>query len=561
MIRNFILNSSPKNPFFYLFSLSAAFFLSCNDEGDDPQPETFQINEIRIDGVKKDANSFTEVNTAAPFYVRFSAPVDRNTIPTNIELLNSQSRKSEIDFSYENSDSTLKIRPKEILSMYSDYKLNILPNLKSKQGTLILTGKSISIATGIDSTDKFVRIPDDELLELVQKQTFKYFWDFGHPVSGMARERSTSGNTVTTGGTGFGVMAIVVATERNFVTRKDAVERIQKIVTFLKNECTSYHGAFAHWVNGATGETQPFGEKDNGADLVETSFLMQGLLTARQYFNGSGSDESQLRNDINDLWKAVDWKWFQKNNENVLYWHWSPNYNWDMNLPIRGWNECLITYVLAASSPTNAISRTVYEQGWARNGAMKNGQSYYGYTLPVGSYGDPMFFSHYSFLGLNPEGLSDQYADYAVQTKNHTLINYSYCVENSKNYKGYSQDCWGLTASDGNTGYSAHSPTNDKGVIAPTAALSSMPYAPDESMRALRFFYYKMGDRLWKEYGFIDAFNLSANWFDTQFLAIDQGPIVVMIENYRTGLIWNLFMTCPEVKDGLNKLGFQYKTL
>jgi hypothetical protein len=393
----------------------------------------------------------------------------------------------------------------------------------------------------------------------VQRQTFKYFWEFGHPVSGMARERSTSGNIVTTGGTGFGVMAMIVAVEREFITRTLATERIQQIVSFLKNNCTRYHGAFAHWMNGQTGETHPFSQKDNGADLVETALLMQGLLTARQYFSEATPAETQLRKDITELWEAVDWNWFRRDGQNVLYWHWSPDYGWEMNHPVRGWDECLIVYVLAASSPTHAVPKAVYDEGWARNGGMKNGTAYYGYTLPLGSsYGGPLFFAHYSFLGLNPKGLSDAYADYWEQNRHHTLINMNYCIENPLRHKGYSAYCWGLTASDGDQGYSAHSPTNDRGVIAPTAALSSMPYTPEESMRALHFFYYKLGDKIWKEYGFTDAFNPTAGWYANQFIAIDQGPIIVMIENYRTGLLWNLFMSCTEIQAGLSKLGFTY---
>lgn len=376
----------------------------------------------------------------------------------------------------------------------------------------------------------------------------------------MARERTTSGNTVTTGGTGFGVMAMIVAVERGFITKEEALNRIQTIVTFLETRTTRYHGAFAHWIHGETGETLPFSTYDNGADLVETSLLFQGLLTARQYFNSDAAGEIKLREDITRLWEEIDWTWFQKEDEKVLYWHWSPQHEWHQNLKIQGWNESLITYLLAAASPTYPISKEVYDEGWARNGGMRNGASYHGITLPLGpNYGGPMFFAHYSFLGLNPNGLKDQYADYMEQNRNHAMINYSYCVENPQGYSGYSEHCWGLTASDGNQGYSAHSPTNDRGVIAPTAALASMPYMPEESMRALHFFYYKLGDKLWAEHGFVDAFNLSENWFDNQHIAIDQGPIIIMIENYRTGLPWNLFMGIPEIQAGLTKLGFQQR--
>jgi hypothetical protein len=411
--------------------------------------------------------------------------------------------------------------------------------------------------TTIDSSDKFSQISDSALVELVQKQSFKYFWDFGHPVSGLARERNTSGDIVTSGGSGFGIMAILTGIHRGFITRTEGLTRLQTMVSFLKNTAQKVHGAFPHWMNGASGAIVPFSQKDNGADLVETSYLMQGLLCARQYFNGNDANETTLRSDINTLWNGVQWNWFRRNNENTLYWHYSENYTWDMNMPIKGWNECLITYVLAASSPTYSIPKIVYDNGWAQNGGMKNGQTYYGYVLPLGpEKGGPLFFSHYSFLGINPNNLTDVYADYHTQVVNHTKINYEYCKSNPNGYYGYSDQCWGLTASDIQNGYTASSPTNDVGVIAPTAALSSFPYTPTESMKALRFFYYKLGDKLWGPYGFYDAFSLKDGWFANSYLAIDQGPIIVMIENYRTGLLWNLFTSCPEVKNGMKTLGF-----
>ena len=420
---------------------------------------------------------------------------------------------------------------------------------------------SVTAPESVDSTDKFPVISDDELLTLVQKQTFKYFWDFGHPVSGLARERNSSGDVVTSGGSGFGIMTIPIAIERQFITREQGLERMRKIVTFLKDKSQKFHGAFPHWLNGATGFAVPFSQKDNGADLVETSFLIQGLLTARQYFSASTPAETALRKDINTIWEGVEWDWFRKGSENVLYWHWSPDYQWEMNHQIKGWNECLITYALAASSPTHPIPKIVYDKGWTNDGSFVNGSSYYGLTLPLGEpSGGPLFFSHYSFLGLNPTELTDQYTNYFTQNKAHALINYNYCKADPNDY-GYSDRCWGLTACDIPNGYNANSPTNDKSVIAPTAALSSFPYTPDESMQALKYFYYKLGDQLWGDYGFYDSFSIKEQWVADSYLAIDQGPIIIMIENHRSGLPWKLFMSTSEIKSGMKKLGFSSPNL
>ena len=405
-------------------------------------------------------------------------------------------------------------------------------------------------------------ISDSALLDIVQKQTVRYFWDFAHPVSGMARERSNvaynyGNEVVTTGGTGFGVMAIIAATSRGWVGRDTAARLLLKMVHFL-SKADAYHGVFPHWLNGATGKTIPFSRKDDGADLVETAYLFEGLLCARQYFNQPGPVESELRNRINWLWNDIEWNWFTRDGQEVLYWHWSPNNGWAMNFPIRGFNECLITYILAASGERYPVSAAVYHRGWAESSFFKNGREFYGVKLPLGfDYGGPLFFSHYSFLGLDPRGLKDRYADYWEQNQHHTLINYKYCVENPKQFKGYGPGCWGLTACDTYNGYNAYSPANDEGTIAPTAALSAFPYSPEYSMAALKHFYNGLGNKIWGDYGFTDAFNESRSWYARSYLAIDEGPIVVMIENYRSGLLWKLFMSCPEIQKGLTKLDFQ----
>jgi hypothetical protein len=411
---------------------------------------------------------------------------------------------------------------------------------------------------------------DDSLFTLVQRQTFQYFWNGAEPVSGMARERyhvdgvypEHDQSVITSGGSGFGVMAILVAMERKFITREEGVERFEKILGFLKS-ADRFHGASPHWWNGETGKVKPFSKKDNGGDLVETSYLLQGLLCARQYFKDGNAREKKIASTIDALWKQVEFDWY-RNGKNVLYWHWSPDYQWQMNFPVTGYNECLILYILAASSPTHGVPPEVYHEGWARNGKIKDTVTTYGYTLTLShngarKYGGPLFWSQYSYLGLDPRGLKDRYADYWENCKAHTLINRQWCVENPLHYKGYGAQSWGLTASYSVNGYSGHAPGEDRdlGVISPTAALSSFSYTPDYSREAMRYWYRDLKEKVWGPFGFYDAFSESANWYPKRYLAIDQGPIVVMMENYRTGLLWKLFMSCPEVKTGLKKLGFE----
>ncbi len=442
------------------------------------------------------------------------------------------------------------------LDYYRRYSFIVASSLKGVNG-FTFDGFSNSFITDLDPTPKFPLISDDELLELVQQQTFRYFYDFAHPLSGLARERNSSGDVVTTGGSGFGVMALIVAMERGFITRGDGLAHMDKILDFLET-CDRYHGVWPHWLNGSTGRTIPFSEKDDGGDLVETSFLIQGLITFRQYLDPGVTAEQLLINRINALWQAVEYDFFTQG-LNALYWHWSPNYGFNMNMMLRGYNETLICYVLGAGSPTHTISRDTYRYGYMNDGAILNGSTYYGITLPMGwPYGGPLFFTHYSFLGLDPRNLEDSYVNYWEQNNAHSLINWKHCEINPSGYVSYGSDCWGLTASDNQAGYGAHSPTNDLGVITPTAAASSLPYTPEPSMNAIKHFYYILGDRLWGEYGFYDAFNATAGWWGTSYLAIDQGPIVCMIENYRTGLLWDLFMSAPEVRTGLDKLGFTY---
>lgn len=433
--------------------------------------------------------------------------------------------------------------------------------------------KYITLIIGLFALNSFGqnnKLTDNELLDSVQYKTFQYFWAGAEATSGLARERYHADNIypqndkdiVTSGGGGFGVMAIVAGIDRGFITRDEGVKRLEKIVTFLEKADT-FHGVFPHWWHGPTGKVQPFSKNDNGGDLVETSFMASGLIAAREYLKNGSIAERRLAERMNKLWENIEFDWYT-NGQNVLYWHWSPDKAWAMNFPVHGYNECLIMYVLAASSPTHSVSKEVFTEGWAENGAIvKPHRAFGGIKLNANHQGDavnggPLFWAHYSFLGLSPEKLKGPFINYDKETRNQALINYKWCFKNPNGFKGYGKDSWGLTSSYSINGYSGHAPQKERdiGVISPTAAVSSLPYTPKQSMRAIRHWYEDKPELL-GEFGFYDAFSESAEWMLPRYLAIDQGPEVVMIENYRSGLLWNLFMNAPEIQKGLKELGFK----
>jgi hypothetical protein len=403
-------------------------------------------------------------------------------------------------------------------------------------------------------------LAEEALLEQLQRQTFRFFWEAGHPGSALAPDRRTRGeggdDKIAIGGSGFGLLALLIAVERGWVSREAALERLSAMLELLQR-APCYHGAFPHFMNGATGATIPFSRKDDGGDLVETSLLCMGLLCARQYFDRPTPLESRLRADMTALWEEVEWSWYTQGGRPVLYWHWSPTNGWALDHEIRGWNECLITYVLAAAAPRYGIDPLVYHRGFAGGREFRNGASYHGIELPLGpAHGGPLFFAHYSFCCLDPRGLRDRYADYWEQNLRHVRINHAHCVANPLGHRGYGAACWGLTASEDPAGYAVHAPDHDNGTISPTAALSSYPYAPTEALAALRRFLAAHGERIWTRFGLVDAFCEDRGWYARSFLAIDQGPIIAMIENHRSGLLWRLFMSVPEVKVGLRRLDF-----
>ncbi len=403
---------------------------------------------------------------------------------------------------------------------------------------------------------------DDALLDAIQRACFRYFWDFGHPVSGLARAGTKEDRDIcVSGGTGFGMITIVVGTERGFVSREDAAQRLLKMVTFLGEDAERFHGAWSHRLNGRTGSTiEFFNPNDNGGDLPETAFLIQGMLTARAYFDQDNAVENELRERITRLWHEVEWGWYLRYPEGkVLYWHWSPDQAWVKNHPLHGYNECMITYLLGIASPTHSIPDESYREGWMGKPQYFNEQTHYGLTQKIGrSMAGPLFLTQYSFLGLDPRAITDDTGNYHEHNRVFSLMHHRYAIDNPKHHAGYNEKCWGLTSSQNpNKGYLGHAPLTDKddGTIAPTAALSAFAYTPEESLAAAKHFYFDRGRELWGPFGFYDAFNPGQNWVSPHVLAIDVGPIAPMIENHRTALCWRLFMSNPEIVPMLERLG------
>jgi hypothetical protein len=453
------------------------------------------------------------------------------------------------------------------MARYADWVGEPAKRVQYRIATRDRSGRTSALSAPVSASTRVMT--DDELMSMVQEAHFRYYWEGAHPVAGIARENIPgSDDLIATGAAGFGIMALLVATERAFVPRAAAVERMLRIVRFLER-ADRFHGAWPHFLDGNTGKVIPlFGRFDNGADLVETSFLMQGLLAARQYFRGTDTREREIVSTITKLWQDIEWDWFRRTPDSeFLFWHWSPEHAWQIDHPLIGFNETMITYVLAIASPTHAVPASLYYSGWAGQSERAvryragwgqttdgdryaNGNEYFGIRLPVGvGSGGPLFFTHYSFLGLDPHRVTDRWTNYFENNRNIARINLAYAVANPGGYRGYDSDTWGLTASDDPWGYSAHEPKQelDNGTIAPTGALASFPYTPDASLAALRHFYRDLGERTWGEFGFRDAFNLSEEWFAPIYMGLNQAPVTVMIENHRTGLIWRLFMENAEI--------------
>jgi len=460
---------------------------------------------------------------------------------------------------------------------YEDFPGPVTGPVHYRIGAVSLDGRESPLSETVSAS--LHPMNDQQLLDMVQEGCFRYYWEMGHPKAGLAPEILPGDpNLLALGGNGFGVMALLSAADRGFITREQAVGRMLRIVRFLA-KADRFHGVWPHFLNGDTGHAVAFfGKYDDGGDLVETAFMMQGLLAARQYFTAETTGERELRETITRLWNEVEWDWYRKTPDSpVLYWHWSPDFGYHISHPLIGWNETMIIYLLAIASPTHGVPASLYHTGWAGTSPLHldyrhqwsrtrqgdhyvNGNSYYGIRLQVGEgSGSDLFFAHFSFMGFDPRGLRDAYANYFENNRAITLISRAYCTANPGGYAGYGPDCWGLSAGVNGGGGRAQ-PRDDNGTINVMASLSSMPYTPGESMAVLRHLYRDLGEKTWGPYGFYDSFNQTENWFEPCYMALNQGPITTMIENHRSGLVWRLFMSNPEIRPMLDAIGFKPDT-
>ncbi len=534
---------------------------------DDDKPHTVYIDDIFVENpAAKTAAPATPAGLTAKGYDRH---IEVSWTPEN----SSNVRYYKIYRSMDGKDFSPIGIQKSHLGRYEDFLGASNKTAKYKISAVDLNYQESKLSTDVSASTR--EMTDDELLTMVQEGCFRYYWDGAHPNAGMAIEITPGNeNLVALGSSGFGVMAITVGVERGFITREQGTDRMLKIVRFL-DKADRFHGAWPHFLDGRTGKTVAyFGKYDNGGDLLETALLTQGLLVARQYFDRDNPKEREVRDTITRLWRGIEWDWYrQKPNSDFLYWHWSPDAGFHINHPLVGWNETMIAYLLAIASPTHPVPPSMYYTGWAgqneravqyrqawsrttQGDHYANGNTYYGIKLDVGEgSGAELFFTQFSFFAFDPRDKHDKYTNYFKNNRNIALIAHQYAVENPRHFKGYGDNAWGRSAGV-NVAGGRSLPRDDNGTLNIMASLGCFPYTPEESMKALKHYYRDLGGKLWGIYGFRDSYNETENWYQDVYMALNQAPIVIMIENHRTGLVWKNFMKNPEIQPMLDKIGF-----
>lgn len=427
-----------------------------------------------------------------------------------------------------------------------------------------LTGGIQSIPTDTITTPAIGPLSDDDFLELVSRTAFDFLWNEANPANGMVRDRSRENSAASVASIGMALTGYGVAADRGWITRDQARERTRTTLNFLWNapqstapDATGYKGHFYHFLNMQTGRRAG----TNELSTIDTALLMAGVLYAAAYFDQDHPDEAFIRDTGKALYDRVDWAWASPRAPRISH-GWNPESGF-IPYDYGGYSEAMILYLLALGSTTYPVERQAWEywmSGYRWQSDFLPGRPYVAFA--------PLFGHQYShiwvdFRGRRDAAMRDRGIDYFENSRRATLAQVNYAAANPNRFAGYSANEWGITASDTPTGYRARGAPpayNDDGTLNPTAPGGSYPFTPEESLRALRTMYTTYGRRLWGIYGFRDAYNPTQNWFATDYIGIDQGPILLMIENYRSGSIWQRFMTRPEIQQGLTRAGFQTLT-
>jgi hypothetical protein len=401
-------------------------------------------------------------------------------------------------------------------------------------------------------------LDDGAFLDLVQHTAFDYFWYETNPQNGLVKDRSSYTSLSSIAAVGFGLSALTVGIDRGWISREVGRARVLTTLTFLWNsphgpeaDATGYNGFYYHFLDMQTGRR----DGDTELSTIDTALLLGGVLHVQEYFDQLDATEARIRTLADALYRRVDWPWMQVRSVKLCH-GWKPEtgflpHDWG------GYNEAMILYLLALGSPTFPIS----PQAWTAWTSSYDWQTHYGQAFVVFP---PLFGHQYSHVWVDFRNIQDTYMrakglDYFENSRRATLANRAYAIANPHGWADYGENVWGLTASDIPSSYSARGappPERDDGTITPTAAGGSFAFTPHESLAALRHMYATYRTQIWGPYGFKDAFNPSMKWFATDYLGIDQGPIVLMIENYRSGRIWHVFMQHPAIQRGLEHAGF-----
>lgn len=405
---------------------------------------------------------------------------------------------------------------------------------------------------------------DAEFLEYLQRACFGFFWYEANPTNGLIRDRSTVSSPCSIAAVGFGLTAIAVGIDHGWITRAQGRERVrQTLQTFWeKPQGTNAGGVIGHrgWFYHFLDMTTATRTWTCELSSIDTALLLAGVLYARQYFTNAEPDEAAIRALADALVNRVDWDWM-RNGQDALSMGWKPESGF-LGSRWVGYNEAMILYLLGLGAATNPLPPTSWT-AWTSSYQWRTnyGQRYVPFP--------PLFGHQYSHCWVDFRHVADTYmrgkeSTYFANSRRATLAQRAYCIANPGGFAGYGSNVWGLTACDGPgtggyAGYTARGappPQNDDGTIAPTAVGGSVPFAPEVCVPTLRHFYERSRTNLWTGYGFRDAFNLTAGWWDPDVLGIDQGPIVLMIENHRTQRVWKRFTPAPEIQRGLARAGF-----